>query len=115
MNYANKVGTHAITSQGVKVPMILKKYEPAFKYSSILDTAKVGDKFTIDDGSWVYTLKERGMFCHTIVTNETGFRTVDGQLVYIATAYEGWLLVDETNQASVIIPVGGHSYLKRVA
>lgn len=113
MNYASKLGTHATTIDGRKVPMILKMNKPSFMWSSVLDTAAIGDTFTVDDGQWVYTLKEKAVFCTTVVFSDTGFRMVDGQNVYIATAYEGYLLVCEQHDASMILPVGGSHFRVR--
>lgn len=113
MNYASKLGTHATTIDGRKVPMILKMIKPDFIRSSVLDTAKIGDTFKIDNSQWVYTLKERAMFCSTVVFGDAGFRMVDGQNVYIATAYEGYLLVCEEHDASMIFPVGGSNFRAR--
>lgn len=113
MNYASKVGSHTRTIDGRRIPMILKMTKPSFMWSSILDTAAIGDTFTIDDGNWIYTLKEKNVFCTTVVFGDTGFRQVDGQNVYIVTAYEGYLLVCEQHDASMILPVGGSNFRVR--
>lgn len=102
---AVNVNKTCYTSENVLTPVILTipKNNPSF-WVKELETAKIGDRFTIGDSKVIYTFKGKNVFHHTIVTSETGFREINGKLVYIATAYYGYYLESEESY-KMIVPV----------